>query len=88
MVAFRQLLSGYGIPTVDSTQYGTGGHMMSSQGYPLLIIEGRNEIGNGGADLFSQALAAYHTSLEEGRKLNPIPRPQSIFPCFNIVVFG
>jgi hypothetical protein len=90
---FRQLLTGYGIPldntTIGETQYTTDGHMMLSHRFiALLITEGKGEIGSGNVEPFAQVLAYYHAFLEEGRRLNPIPRPQSLFPCFQIVVFG
>ncbi|KAG2058628.1 hypothetical protein BDR06DRAFT_1030345 [Suillus hirtellus] len=61
MNVFRHLLRGYGIilhsSAIGSTKYTTDGHFLSADGnFVQVILEGKNEIGSGGAEPFAESI--------------------------------
>jgi hypothetical protein len=87
MNAFRQLLRGYGITLDSSAISSTDGHLLSPNGnFVQVIVEGKNEIGSGGAEPFMQAMLYYRKILKESNV--EIAKFRSVLPCIHIIVFG
>ncbi|KAG1748849.1 uncharacterized protein EDB91DRAFT_1334340 [Suillus paluster] len=91
MNVFRQLLCNYGIPLeasmIGPTKYMTDGHLLSpNRQFVQVIIEGKNEIGSGGAEPFAEAMLHYRKFLENSQI--EIVRLRSVIPCIHIIVFG
>ncbi|KAG2053194.1 hypothetical protein BDR06DRAFT_972441 [Suillus hirtellus] len=91
MNTFWQVLWDYGIilnaSMVGLTGCTTDGHILSTNGqFVLMIIEGKNKIGSGTAELFMEAMLYYHKFMEDSKI--EMARLRSFIPCIHIIVFG
>ncbi|KAG2039315.1 hypothetical protein BDR03DRAFT_952570, partial [Suillus americanus] len=91
MNTFRRELHDYGIKLnpslVGSTKCTTDGHIMSLDGkFVRIIVEGKNEIGGGKAEPFTESMLYYHQFLEDLKF--EVGKLRSFLPCIHIIVFG
>ncbi|KAF8648466.1 hypothetical protein AX16_006269, partial [Volvariella volvacea WC 439] len=85
----RKLLAAYGVKLmaakVGSTNFSTDGYVTDERNkYVCAILEGKNEVGNGGAEPFLEGMCYYRQftrNIESGAGLN------SRFSCFLLAVF-
>ena len=81
---FRQIFQSYGITLHNATV----GHMLVGT-HVRVILEGKNEIGSGGAEPFAEAMLYYRKFLRfvEDRE-NMFKEHKALLPCFHIICFG
>jgi len=60
--------------------------VFSLRGFVLMMTEGANEIGNGGAKPFAKSLVYYRKFMEGWEK--ETMKHHFLFPCIHIIVFG
>jgi hypothetical protein len=73
---------------VGSTKYTTDGHLLFfNRGFAQMIVAGKNEIGSGAADPFTEAMLYYHKFLEDSKFKIVKLQPMHPYHCLRLVHF-
>jgi hypothetical protein len=90
MDKFRKIFHAHGITlhagTIGHSQVSTDGHLLDGT-HVKVILEGKNEIGSGGAEPFLQSLLYYRKFLSFVEQ-DVFEEHKAILPCFHLVCAG